>query len=250
MVLMRAMVVGLAIMMTACASRVAHRWEVHDMSRPQPAVVKPGGVVTIKPPSDAIVLFDGTDLSQWVNRKGEPAQWQVEDGVMVVTKTGDIFTRESFGDCQLHLEFKTPVEADERGQKWGNSGVFLMGLYEVQVLNSYENDTYADGQAAAIYGQHPPLVNVSRKPGQWQSYDIIFRAPRFDERGRLREPAYVTVLHNGVLVQNHVALEGPTRHKQRTSYKAHADKLPLRLQDHSDPVQFRNIWIRPIPGSD
>jgi hypothetical protein len=200
-----------------------------------------------RPPSDATVLLDGKDLSSWRSESGGRAGWKVENGYAEVVKgAGGIRTVEPFGDCQLHLEWATPVPAVGEGQERGNSGVFLMGLYEVQVLDSYENRTYADGQAAAIYGQYPPLVNASRPPGQWQSYDIVFEAPRFGGQGALLRPARITVLHNGIVVQHDVELTGPTAHKARPPYAAHAGRLPLMLQDHGDAVRYRNIWIRAI----
>jgi hypothetical protein len=198
-------------------------------------------------PADAIVLFDGKDLSGWTTTKGAPAEWLVRDGYMEVVKgKGSIRTTRGFGDCQLHVEWASPETPTGSGQDRGNSGVFLMEVYEVQVLDSYNSRTYADGMAGAIYGQYPPLVNASRKPGEWQSHDIIFRAPRFDERGGLVAPATMTVFHNGILVQDNEELTGPTAHKARPPYKAHADRLPISLQDHSHPVRFRNIWIREL----
>jgi hypothetical protein len=202
-----------------------------------------------RPPSDAIVLFDGKDLSEWQGANGTQAKWKVENGYMeVVRGTFGISTRQGFGDCQLHVEFRTPFPATGEGQGRGNSGVFLMSKYEVQVLDSYENKTYPDGQAAAVYGQYPPLVNASRPPGQWQSYDIIFRRPRFDKDGKLLNPARLTVLHNGVLVQDNVELTGPTGHHERPPYQPHADRLPISLQDHGNPVRYRNIWLRDLEG--
>lgn len=226
------------------------RWRVHDANRPHPPVVTPPEPSTQerpgKPPSDAIVLFDGKDLSRWKGREG-PAKWRIlEDGSMQVNRTGDIETVEHFGDCQLHVEWATPERVVGRSQARGNSGVFLMGRYEIQVLDSYENVTYADGQAAAIYGQKPPDVNACRPPGRWQTYDIVFRAPRF-EGDRLVRPAYVTVFHNGVLVHDHVALLGPTRHRAVPKYVPHPPKGPIKLQDHGNPVRYRNIWVRPLP---
>jgi hypothetical protein len=164
----------------------------------------------------------------------------------VLPESGNISTRESFGDCQLHVEFAEPLPASGESQERGNSGVFLMGLYEMQVLDSYQNKTYADGQAASVYGQYPPLVNASRPPGQWQTYDIVFHGPRFAKDGRVIRPARVTILHNGVLVQDNVELTGPTAHGERPPYKAHPEKLPLQLQDHHSPVRYRNIWIREL----
>ncbi len=224
------------------------KWGIHDPNRPQPPVVDPGPPGPPAPvPSDAVVLFDGKDLSGWTTQTGEPAGWLVRDGYMqVVKKTGSIQTKRGFGSCQLHVEWMSPSPAEGSDQDRGNSGVFLMNTYEVQVLDSYQNKTYADGSAAAIYGQYPPLVNACRKPGEWQTYDIIFHAPRFDEKGGLLAPARMTILHNGVLVQDNEELTGPTGHKVRPPYKAHPDKMPIGLQDHGHPVRFRNIWIRDL----
>lgn len=224
------------------------RERIHDTTRARPLVVNPGPALpSSRAPSDAIVLFDGRDLSEWKSRGMEPARWKVENGYMeVVAGTGGIATVRAFGDCQLHVEWASPPTAAGAGQDRGNSGVFLMGMYEVQVLDSHENATYADGQAAAIYGQYPPLVNASRPPGEWQSYDIVFRRPRFNERGELVEPARITVLHNGVLVHDAVTLTGPTAHRRRPPYSAHAERLAISLQDHASPVRFRNIWIRDL----
>jgi 3-keto-disaccharide hydrolase len=235
----------------ACYAQVQTTWKIHDPNRPLPAVIDPGTSSTQdspgRPPSDAVVLFDGKDLSHWSHKDGSAAKWKVENGYAeVAAKTGYIYTREGFGDCQLHVEFAEPVPPKGESQERGNSGVFLMGLYEIQVLDSYENKTYADGQASAVYGQYPPLVNAARPPGQWQSYDILFHGPRFDKDGKLTRPARVTVLHNGVLVQDNVELSGPTAHGQRPPYKSHAEKLPLGLQDHGNPVRYRNIWIREL----
>jgi len=241
----------LAVVPGICSAQVDTRWKIHDSERPLPAVIDPGTASTQdspgRPPSDALVLFDGKDLSHWSHKDGSAAKWKIENGYAeVVAKSGYIYTREAFGDCQLHVEFAEPTPPKGESQERGNSGVFLMGKYEIQVLDSYENKTYADGQAAAVYGQHPPLVNASRPPGQWQSYDIVFHGPRFDKNGKLLRPARVTVLHNGVLVQDHAELTGPTAHMARPSYEAHAEKLPFALQDHGDPVRFRNIWIREL----
>ncbi|HTG17592.1 MAG TPA: DUF1080 domain-containing protein [Blastocatellia bacterium] len=227
-------------------------WKIHDLDRPQPAAVDPGTSNTehqrARPPSDAVVLFAGKDLSQWRVGDGGPAKWRVANGYMEVVKgAGNISTRQGFGDCQVHVEWRAPVPAKGESQERGNSGVFLMGLYELQVLDSYKNNTYPDGQAAALYGQYPPLVNASRPPGQWQTYDIIFHRPRFDATGKLVQPARMTALHNGVLVQDNAELTGPTAHHERPPYKSHADKLPLSLQDHGDPVRYRNIWVRELP---
>ena len=224
------------------------RWKVHDSARPQPRIVTPGGESRL-PPSDAVVLFDGRDLSGWVGVKdGQAAPWKVESGyVEVVPKSGDIQTRAELGDCQLHLEFATPSEVVGSSQGRGNSGVFLMGRYEIQVLDCYDNPTYADGTTAAIYGQYPPLVNACRRPGEWQSYDVVWIAPRF-EAGRLVTPAYCTVIHNGVVVQYHRELIGPTTHRAVGEWVAHGPMGPLRLQDHSNPTRFRNIWYRQLGG--
>jgi Domain of Unknown Function (DUF1080) len=231
------------------------KWHVHDPNRPQPRVVKPADVPG-QPPSDAVVLFDGKSLANWRDAKGNPTGWIVENGYMQVppkgtTGGGDIFTKEEFGDCQLHIEFATPGEVMSQSQGRGNSGVFLMGLYEFQVLDSYNNPTYADGTAGSLYGQRPPLVNPARPPGEWQSYDIIFTAPRFDAAGKVTQPATITALRNGVLVQNHESYMGPSGHRNLTSYeKTKATKGPIKLQDHGNPMRFRNIWIRPLPESD
>jgi len=224
-------------------------WPIHSMERPKPRVVAPGpGALPVPPPADAIVLFDGKTMQGWEADSGRKAAWLVRPGyVEVAPGTGDIHTTRGFGDVQLHVEWSAPATAPSpEGQDHGNSGVFLMGMYEVQVLDSYKNETYADGQAAAIYGQYPPLVNASRPPGEWQSYDIIFRRPRFTLNGTLQRPATMTVLHNGVLVQDDVTLTGPTGHHERPPYKPHADRLPLKLQDHSHRVRYRNIWVREL----
>ena len=221
-------------------------WHVHDGDRPQPAIVTPGTQESLGgAPSDAVVLFDGSDTSKWVGRDGE-VQWKVEDGYMEVTRTGDVKTKDSFGNCQLHIEWASPSEVKGESQGRGNSGVFLMDRYEIQVLDGYDNITYADGITAAIYGQYPPLVNACRKPGEWQTYDIIFIGPRFDGN-ELIQPAYATIIHNGVLVHHHQAVLGPTGHRSLSSYsQPHPPEAPLRLQDHGDLVRYRNIWIRPI----
>lgn len=223
------------------------QWHVHDSNRPHPPIVDPGPSTNLPAPvpADAIVLFDGKDLSQWSGAKGD-AGWRVQDGYMEVNGTGSIQTRRAFGDCQLHVEWCAPKEVEGESQDRGNSGVYLLSRYEVQVLDSYHNVTYADGQAAALYGQHPPLVNACRKPGEWQSYDIVFTAPRFAKDGALLSPARVTVLHNGILVHNDVAYYGPSGHKVAPHYTPHAAQAPLQLQDHGNPVRYRNIWIREL----
>ena len=228
-------------------------WKVHDWSRPRPPIVTPPTASTQEKagaaPSDAIVLFDGSDLSGWRAMDGGPAKWIVRDDYMEsVAGAGYVRTLQGFGDCQLHVEFMTPTPPKGESQGRGNSGVFLMGIYEVQVLDSYDNVTYADGQCSAVYGQYPPQVNVNRKPGEWQSYDIIFKAPRFDDNGELLKPAFITVLQNGVLTQDHVEIKGPTNWCSRTPYKEHPGKLPLSLQDHGNPVRYRNIWVRELPA--
>lgn len=224
-------------------------WRVHDADRPRPRVIEPAPASTpAAPPSDAIQLFGGedADLSAWAGAGDGDAKWRIDAGAMVVNGTGDIETREHFGDCQLHVEWATPKEIAGEGQGRGNSGVFLMGRYEVQVLDSHDNPTYADGQAAALYGQYPPLVNVSRAPGEWQTYDIVFKAPRFDDEGKLVSPARVTLFHNGVLVHHDRELLGATSHRTLPSYHPHPPTGPIKLQDHGNPVRFRNVWIRPL----
>ena len=205
----------------------------------KPPIITPGK--DRNPPSDAVVLFDGTDLSKWENAKN----WKIENGILV-SGPGDVRTKDAFGDCQLHIEWSAPVPAKGQGQGRGNSGVFLMDTYEIQVLDSYENETYFDGQAGAVYKQTPPQVNAMQPPGEWNVYDIIWTAPRFDEDGKLNSPAYVTALHNGVLILNHFELKGDTPFTRPPEYKKHADRLPIRLQDHGNPVRFRNIWIRDL----
>lgn len=244
-------VVGLAIAPVGAVAQQAPAggWPQHSLERPMaPVQAAPAQRLPLAPPAGAIVLFDGTDLSKWVRGNGEPAAWRIlPDGAMeVVAGAGSIRTREAFGDVQLHVEWSAPSPAVGAGQDRGNSGVFLMGRYEVQVLDSYQSTTYADGQAGALYGQFPPRVNVSRRPGEWQSFDIEFRRPRFDAAGRLVSPARMTVRHNGVLIHDDVALLGPTSHRVRAPYEAHEDALPIGLQDHAHPVRFRNIWLVPL----
>ncbi|MHB9005499.1 MAG: 3-keto-disaccharide hydrolase [Limisphaerales bacterium] len=228
-----------------------HPWAIHDRNRPQPKIVAPGTFSSVeqpgKPPSDAIVLFDGTSFDQWESTdKGKPARWALKDGAMEATRTGDIRTKAEFGDCQLHVEWMPPQEIDGEGQGRGNSGIFLMGRVEIQVLDNYNNPTYADGQAGSVYGVNPPLVNALRPPGQFQVYDIVFRRPVY--RGNeVLDPGYVTVFMNGVLVQDHTVLEGGTGHMGRTKPGPFPEKGPLSLQDHNNPTRFRNIWYRPLP---
>ena len=229
------------------------KWRVHDIDRPRPRMVTPGAQVGM-PPSDAIVLFDGKDLSQWLtSRRGgppTPATWKVENGFMEAPpNAGSIFTKEKFGVIQLHIEWAAPAEVDGTSQWRGNSGVLLMNRYEIQVLDCWENPTYADGQAGAIYGQWPPLVNACRKPGEWQSYDIVFEAPKF-EGEKLVKPAFATVFHNGVLVQHRQEIVGRMAHKVVGTYAAHGPEEPFGLQDHDTATRFRNIWIRRLKGYD
>jgi hypothetical protein len=232
------------------------KWHVHDPARPHPHVVTPGKEPGAAP-SDAVVLFDGKDLSQWAQHgKGADSakivdpQWKVENGYFeVVPGTGDLFTREKFGDCQLHVEWSELADIKGTSQARGNSGVLLMSRYEIQVLDPYNNPTYADGQASAIYGQFPPLVNPGRKPGEWQTYDIVFEAPRF-EGEKLLKPAVETVFFNGVLVHNHKEPIGAMIYRQVGKYTPHNPEEPLMLQEHHDRVRFRNIWIRRLAGYD
>jgi hypothetical protein len=229
------------------------RWLVHDMNRPTPPVVDPGPEqAPVKAPSDAVVLFDGTEacMTNWSDTRGNPSKWRLGEGFMESVKgAGYIQTKAQFGSCQLHVEFATPTRVEGTSQGRGNSGVFLQGQYEVQVLDSYENRTYADGQCAALYGRAVPLVNACRKPGEWQTYDIIYHRPIFGADGKVVRKAVFTVLHNGVLVQDHVALEGGTGWMGPyavTGYVPHGDKGPLQLQDHGNPVWYRNVWVREL----
>ncbi|MHB1305491.1 MAG: family 16 glycoside hydrolase [Limisphaerales bacterium] len=227
-------------------------WIGHDRTRPLPPVVSPGLSSTPtqagKAPADAVVLFDGGDLSQWVAMDGKPTKWIARDAAMeCVPGSGYIRTLRAFGDCQLHVEFATPAKPEGSSQGRGNSGLFFGGTrYEIQILDSFENQTYADGSCASIYNQFPPLVNASRPPGEWQSYDIVWTAPRFDAGGKLTSPARATVFHNGVLVHNNVELMGGTGWLSRSPYQAHPEKQPLALQDHGNPVRYRNIWVREL----
>ncbi|MFU8812707.1 MAG: DUF1080 domain-containing protein [Balneolaceae bacterium] len=257
----------LAMNTTSCAQNKITEWPP-EFTEQWPAIeeyVEAAGVFT-PPPSDAIVLFDGTNLDAWQqapgyfpHMEGVPgylnelraadgdAPWRVENGVMtVVPGSGNIMTRQHFGSVHLHLEWRTPEEISGEGQGRGNSGVFLMGLYEIQVLDSWQNPTYGNGQAGAIYKQKPPRVNASRPPGEWQSYDIFFEAPYFDEEGQMIRPATITVLHNGILLHHRQELQGPTTFIGPSFYHPHPDRLPLGLQDHGDLVSFRNIWVREL----
>lgn len=231
------------------------KWRVHDANRPHPRKVTPGlPLLNEAPPSDAIVLFDGKDLSQWIavlrGGKTQEPKWKVENGYVEITpRTGRLATREKFGDCQLHVEWMIPKGVEGAGQDRGNSGVELMMRYEVQVLESSENVTYADGQAASMYGVWPPLVNASRPQGEWNVYDIFFEAPRFDDE-KLVKPGYLTLVHNGVLVHHHQEILGATVHRKVAQYKPHGAEEPLSLQDHGQIVRYRNIWIRKLTGYD
>ncbi len=248
--------------------RDSEPWKDTEQWEPIPPKVTPG--FGDRPPSDAIVLFDGTDLAEWhtpkydygvrtdecesvlnwkINHPEEntPPQWQVKDGHMIVAPgKGALETNRSFGDIQLHIEWLAPVDPGKKDQGYSNSGVFLMGLYEIQILNSYENETYPNGQAGAMYKQHIPLVNAARPPGEWQAYDIIFNAPKFKADGSVQSPASITAFHNGVLIQNHSILSGPCVYIGEPYYFSHPEKLPLLLQDHGNPVRFRNIWVREL----
>jgi hypothetical protein len=225
------------------------KYHVHDGERPQPPVVTPGKNPGDKP-SDGIYLFDGTSLDGWEGNGGGPAKWEIVDGAMaVVPGAGNIRTKVHFGDCQLHVEMRSPDVVKGEGQGRGNSGIFLMGLYEIQVLDCYNNPTYPDGTTGSIYGQYPPLVNACRPPGEWSAFDIIWEAPRFDGN-QLVKPAFVTVLLNGIVLHHRQELQGPTMHRELASYKPHPAEGPLELQDHGDLVRFRNIWFRPLKGYD
>jgi hypothetical protein len=225
------------------------KWRVHDAERPVPPIVTPAAGFShqAKAPSDATVLFDGKDLSKWTSDSGA-ARWKVENGYMeVVPKSGSIRTRDEFGDFQLHIEFATPGKVEGNSQGRGNSGVIIYGMYEVQVLDSYNNPTYADGQAGALYGQFPPLANASKAPGEWQSYDIIFETARWDDAKKLVKPANVTLIHNGVVLHHRKEFVGQVKHRELATYGVvHPPKGGITLQDHDNPMRFRNIWIRPL----
>lgn len=233
----------------AALAQTPSGWRAHDLTRPRPPLVNPGqAAAPVPPPSDAVVLFDGSGVGAWRNANGEPAGWVVREGAMeAVAGAGYVFTREEFGDVQLHVEWAAPTPPKDSGQGRGNSGVFLMGDYELQVLDSYHNDTYPDGQAGAAYGQYPPLVNASLPPGSWQSYDIVFHRPRFDSVGVLVAPARMTAFQNGVLIQDNVAFWGPTNWLQANPYVVGPARGPVALQDHGNPVRYRNIWVRQLP---
>jgi len=224
------------------------KWHVHDSDRPDPVVTAPAAVAG-GAPADAIVLFDGKSTDAW---HAEGAAWPVAGGAMTVpphapgSGGSNLNSKLSFGDVQLHLEFRSPSPPSKSSQDRGNSGIWFMQRYEVQILDGYQNPTYADGTVGAIYGWKPPLVNAARRPGEWQGYDIVFERPRFAADGKLIRPAYVTAFLNGVLVQNHQAMLGTTVWRQVASYTPHADAAPLQLQDHNSAVSFRNIWVRPL----
>lgn len=250
------LLVAMVLGVSCFAAMQAMKYDVHDKTRENPPVITAGEQIG-QPPSDAIILFDGENTSQWVSERkgGGDVPWKIENGYMEVTnKGGGIRTKKAFGNCQLHVEWYTPEGIDPAitDQKRSNSGVFLMDRYEVQVLDSYtennykDNRTYADGQAAAIYGSHPPMVNACRKPGQWQTYDISFMRPLFDENGKLLRKARITLLHNGVVVHNNLEIEGTTSHKKKAAYTPHESGY-IHLQDHNNPIRFRNIWIRELP---
>ncbi|MFT6148778.1 MAG: hypothetical protein ACJAUH_001464 [Saprospiraceae bacterium] len=247
---------GLALFANAQEGMTAEEWkkaienrdfEKNEIWKPIPEKVTPG-YTNSQAPSDAIILFSGTDLSSFQHSDSSEAKWTVGEGsVAVKPGTGDIYSKQGFGDIQLHIEWKSPVDTTGlEGQARGNSGVFLMGKYEVQILDNYKNSTYSNGQAGSIYKQYIPAVNACKPPGEWQSYDIIFTAPRFKEDGSLESPAYLTVSHNGVLIQYHKAVRGGTYYIAPPAYNTHAEKLPLRLQDHGNFVSFRNIWVREL----
>ena len=224
------------------------KWHVHDPNRPQPPVVTPGATFShgAPAPSDAVVLFDGKDLSKWVGERGADPAWKIQDGYMEATK-GRIKTREEFGDFQLHLEYATPSKVEGKGQGRGNNGVNIFGRYEIQILDSFDNLTYADGMGGAIYGQRPPLVNASKPPGEWQTYDVVWEAPRWDEAGKLTRKAHLTVLHNGLVIHNRQELIGHTPYRNLGNYdRPHPPKGPIELYYHGNPLRFRNVWLRPV----
>lgn len=223
-------------------------WKVHDEKRPQPTSVRSAGSLDNRPPSDAQILFDGKSTDRWTT-DGKPCSWPVRKGALIAAP-GTLISKEEFGAIQLHIEWKIPSTRNIQGQSGGNSGVFLMGLYEIQILQSYKNPTYADGTAGAFYGQTPPLVNTTGPQGEWQSYDIIFQPPQY-EAGKVAQPAVGTVIHNGVVIHHAKAFIGPTRHKEVASYpSSHPKTGPIQLQFHGDPVEFRNIWVRPLASYD
>lgn len=219
-------------------------WRVHDRQRPQPPMVTPGNS-PVTPPADAVILFDGKDLSQWEGGRVDG----IENGCINILKTGQLVSKQKFGNCQFHVDWATPVKPDGDAMNWGNSGVYFFGKYELQIIESHDSHIYADGIAGAIYGQTPPLVNASRKPGEWQTFDVIFRTPRF-QGDKLLQSAFFTVFWNGVLVQDHTAVLGTTMHKELPRYDSHEMTGPIMLQQHGSAVRFRNIWVRPLKPSD
>jgi len=227
------------------------RWLIHDVNRPAPPIITPGATIA-NAPSDAVALFDGTEdsMANWTDNKKNPSKWRVADGYMESVKgAGYIQTKNEFGSCQLHVEFATPSRVEGSSQGRGNSGVFLQGQYEVQVLDSYDNKTYPDGQCSALYGRAVPLANACRKPGEWQTYDIVYHRPTFDKDGNVVRKATFTVFQNGILVQDHAELTGGTGWRGPhaiSDYEAHGDKGPIMLQDHGNPVRYRNIWVREL----
>lgn len=238
----KTLLLSAAILLFNIAAQAQDPKETEDWSR-KPLTVIPGCHASA--PSDAIILFKkGKDLNNWTSRNG-PAKWKTGFKKMRVNGTGDILTKEKFGSCQLHVEFRTPAKVVSEGQGRGNSGVYIQTLYEVQVLDSYNNETYYNGQAGSLYKQSAPLVNASKKPGKWQVYDIVFHAPVFNPDGTVNKPATATVIHNGVLIQDHFELKGPTVYGGLPKYQAHGD-MPLLLQDHGNPVEYRNVWIRKL----
>lgn len=228
-----------ALVASFCSSALSDEY-LNGITWESPAIVDPGET-DAAPPSDATVLFGGEDASKWQN--GE--NWAVKDGILFAGK-GRIVSKDQFGDCQIHIEWSAPMPAKGNGQGRGNSGLFMNGIYELQILDSYENETYHDGQAGAIYKQTPPMVNAMRGPGKWNTYDVIWTAPRFNEDGTLKSPAYITAIHNGVVIQNHFELRGDTPYNRPPEYKKHALEGPIAIQDHGNPVRFRNIWVREI----
>lgn len=242
------LVVAIVSLLPGQTAQAQYDWKVHDLNRPKPEVVTPPEqVLPVPPPPDAVVLFDGNDLSGWEAVDGSPTKWVIKNGNMEsVAGAGYIQSKAKFGDMHLHVEWAAPLPVKGNSQGRGNSGVFLMGMYEVQVLDSYDNPTYADGQAGAIYGQYPPMVNASRPPGEWQSYDIYWHRPRFGRAGNVISPARVTVIHNGIMIHDGVEPWGPTEWLQYRPYEQHADRLPIRFQDHGNPVLYRNVWARDL----
>jgi hypothetical protein len=236
---------GVLLFSAACLGQEEIDPKLTEIWEPVPSVVTPGAENA--PPSDAFVLFDGSTLDGWRSAKGGQAKWTVRDScITVVPGTGDIVTENAFGDVQLHVEFRCPLPASGTGQGRGNSGVFLQGLYEVQVLDSYVSATYVNGQCGSIYKQYAPLVNACRPPGEWQTFDIVYLAPRFTESGTLLLPGTMTVFQNGVLIQNHVEIRGATTWRGQPKMSPHPLKLPLKLQEHKNPVSYRNIWLREL----